>query len=258
MNKPSLITDIQRCSVHDGPGIRTTIFFKGCPLKCIWCHNPECISFNAEILSYPEKCIGCGMCDEGCFSGAKVVCGKEMTTEEIFKQILMDKPYFGKYGGVTFSGGEALAHPEMLAKLIKLCKSEGIHTAIETSLYIFNEDILKQLDFVMADLKIWDDEKHRQYTGVSNVIIKENFKKLDNLNVPFVVRTPLIPNITDSVENISKIRDFVKDFKNIRDYELLEYNPLGESKNVALGNQRQDFGKPANTFEILKTYARIN
>ena len=252
MSKASLITDIQRCSVHDGPGIRTTIFFKGCPLRCVWCHNPECISFDVEILNYPEKCIGCGVCDEGCFSGAKVVCGKEMTIEEIFKQIMLDKPYFGECGGVTFSGGEALAHPKMLNELIKLCKSENINTAIETSLYIYNEKILKQLDFVMADLKIWDDEKHKQYTGVSNVIIKENFKKLDNLNVPFVVRTPLIPNITDSVENISKIRAFVKNFKNIQDYELLEYNPLGESKNVALGKRKNNFGTPANSLETLK------
>ena len=114
MNKPSLITDIQRCSVHDGPGIRTTVFFKGCPLNCVWCHNPECISFDVEILSYPEKCIGCGMCDEGCFSGAKVVCGNEMTVEEIIKHIMLDKPYFGKDGGVTFSGGECLLQADFV------------------------------------------------------------------------------------------------------------------------------------------------
>lgn len=253
----ALVVDIERAAIHDGPGIRTTVFFKGCPLKCIWCHNPECISYNKEIMYYPEKCIGCGMCEKGCYSGAKVVCGREMTAEEIFSQIILDKPYYGKDGGVTFSGGEALTYPEMLKSLIALCKKEGINTAVETSLYVYDEDILKSLDLVMADLKIWDDEEHKKYTGVSNAVIKGNFKKLDKLGVPFVVRTPLIPGITDSIENIKSIRNFVKDFKNIKNYELLPYNPLGNSKLEALGKTSVKFSSEEKTVKEFIQYAKL-
>jgi len=257
MNNKALITDIQAFSVHDGPGVRTTVFFKGCPLKCVWCHNPECLSYEKEIMNYPEKCIGCGMCESGCYSGAKVVCGKEMTAKEIFDKILLDKPYYGSDGGVTFSGGEALSYPDILKELITFCKKEGIHTAIETSLYLYNEEILSSLDLVMADFKIWNDEMHIKYTGVSNEKIKENFVKLDNLGVPFVVRTPLIPGITDSEENITDIRNFVKNFKNIKKYELLDYNPLGNSKAEALGKEILVFDSKAKTVKEMKKYADL-
>jgi len=257
MSKKALITDIQGFSVHDGPGIRTTIFFKGCPLKCVWCHNPECLSYEKEIMNYPEKCIGCGMCESGCYSGAKVVCGTEMSAEEIFERIFQDKPYYGTDGGVTFSGGEALSYPEILKKLIALCKKEGINTAIETSLYLYDEEILKSLDLVMADFKIWDEESHQKYTGVSNERIKANFKKLDKLDVPFIVRTPLIPEITDSAENITNIKNFVKDFKNIQKYELLDYNPLGNSKTEALGRKIPEIKVQAKTVKEMQKYADL-
>ncbi len=256
--KTALVTDIQSCSMHDGPGIRTTVFFKGCPLKCIWCHNPECISYEKEILAYPEKCIGCGMCESGCYSGAKVVCGKEMTADDIMAQILLDKPYYGENGGVTFSGGEALSYPEMLKELIDRCKKEGISTAVETSLFPFDAEVLSSLDMVMADFKIWDDELHIKYTGVSNERIKENFKKLDELGVPFVVRTPLIPGITDSKENILNIKGFIKDFKNIQKYELLPYNPLGNSKLLALGKEEVVFEENQADIKELNIYADLS
>jgi len=257
MSNKALITDIQRFSVHDGPGLRTTVFFKGCPLNCVWCYNPECISYEKEIMHYPEKCIGCGMCEKGCYSGAKVVCGKEMTAAEIFDEIMLDKPYYGVDGGVTFSGGEALSFPEILKELIVLCKNEGINVAIETSLYIFNEDILKSVDCIMADFKLWDDKAHKKYTGVSNEKIKENFEKLDKLGVPFIVRTPLIPGITDNASNISCIRDFIKQFKNIVNYELLPYNPLGTSKAKALDKDVVAFEDKEKSVEELKMYADL-
>ena len=257
-NNTAYVADIQRASIHDGPGIRTTIFFKGCPLNCIWCHNPECINSKPQLLVYPEKCIGCGMCDKGCFSGARVVCGKEMTPEEIFKEIVLDKAYYGVDGGVTFSGGEPLMHPQILKELICLCKKEGIHTAIETSLLLFDEDIFKNIDFVMADFKIWDDKMHQKFTGVSNKAIKEHFQMLDCLNVPFVVRTPIVPGINDTMEEIISIRNYIKVFNNIKDYELLPYHPLGVEKQKALGVTETMFPVPdRQKMEVLQRYANL-
>ncbi len=237
MCKQALIADIQRSSIHDGPGLRTTVFFKGCPLSCAWCHNPECISFNKEVLFYPEKCIGCGKCDEGCFSGAKVVCGKEMTVKALMDEILLDKPYYKNGGGVTFSGGEPLCHKEFLIEMINECKKHNINTAIESSLIYFDEEIFKNIDYIMVDLKLFDDELHKKYTGVSNKTILENFKKLDNLNKPYVVRTPMIKNVTD----IESIKAFVSNLKNATSHELLKYHPLGIEKARALGKVQERF-----------------
>ena len=256
--KTAVVADIQRASIHDGPGLRTTVFFKGWPLSCAWGHNPECIEKNPQMLFYPEKCIGCNMCDKGCFSGAKILCGKEMTAEEIFAEILDDKLNYGENGGVTFSGGEPLLYPEMLKELITLCKQNGINTAIETSLFIFDKEILKSVDFVMADFKIWDSEKHQKYTGVKNDTIIRNFKRLDKLNVPFIVRTPVIPAINDTAEEIAQIRDFIKTLKNITDYEFLPYHPLGVSKQRALGIDEIRFDIPEkDKMEELRRYADL-
>ncbi len=254
----ALVTDIERASYEDGPGLRTVVFFKGCPLSCVWCHNPECISKEPEILSYPEKCIGCGLCDKGCFSGAKVVCGKLMTDQEIMNEILLDKIYYGENGGVTFSGGEPMLHTEILNSLIQNCKSEGIKTAIETSLCIFDEGIFSKLDFIMADFKVWDSQKHKKYVGINNEVIKENFKKLDKLDIPFLVRTPIIPGINDTKEEISAIKDFLKGFKNIVGYELLPYHPLGVAKQKALGIEVTEFSIPNDSqMEDLREYAKL-
>lgn len=254
----SVVADIERTSIHDGPGIRTVIFFKGCPLNCVWCHNPECIKSEPQEMFYPEKCIGCGMCKYGCFSGARVICGKEMTAEEIFQEIFADKAYYFSDGGVTFSGGEPLMHTAVIKEIIKKCKKNNINTAIETSLFLFDCDLLESLDFIMADFKIFDSNKHKKYTGVSNDIIKKNFLKLDKLNVPFIVRTPVIPGINNTTDEIMQIRDYVKVFKNIMGYELLPYHPLGVSKQRALGLPETQFDIPTNEeMEKLKSYADL-
>ena len=239
------VADIQRCSTEDGPGLRTTVFFKGCPLNCAWCHNPECIDPHEQMLFYPEKCIGCGFCESGCFSGARVVCGKPMTLENVLVQILADKDYYGDLGGVTFSGGEPLLKREFLSKIIDLCKENGINCAIESSLCIFDEEIFKKCDLVMADFKIWDSEIHKKYTGVSNKTIKENFQRLNALGVPIIARTPIIPDIEQYVESIPY---FLKNLENVKKYELLPYHPLGESKRAALGLEKQDFTVPKKEF----------
>ena len=241
----ALISDIQRASIHDGPGIRTTVFFKGCPLNCAWCHNPECISFEKEILHYPEKCIHCGMCDKGCFSGARVVCGKSMTSDEVFEQILQDKEFYSLKGGATFSGGEPFAQKEFLNECIDKCVQNGISCAVETSLIYFDEEIFKKLDVIMADLKIWDSDLHKKYTGVSNEKIIGNFKKLNKLGIPIIARTPVIPEINQEIDKISA---FLKGLENVVKYELLPYHPLGNTKRRALGIGDAYFSVPKKEY----------
>ncbi len=250
-----LIADIQRASIHDGDGVRTTVFFKGCPLSCKWCHNPECISFEKEILYYPEKCIHCGMCDKGCFSGARVVCGKSMTADEVLSEIMLDVPYYGDTGGVTFSGGEPFAQGKFLNVCIDKCKENGINCAVETSLMYFDEEIFKKLDFVMADLKIWDSDLHKKYTGVGNEKIIENFENLNKLNIPIIARTPVIPEINQGIDKISA---FLKTLPNVREYELLPYHPLGNSKRKALGQKADGFSVPSKEYmKELEKYAYV-
>lgn len=246
-----MVADIQRCSIHDGPGIRTTVFFKGCPLRCQWCHNPECIAFAPEELYYADKCIGCGQCAKGCFSGARVICGKEMTPAQLLEEIKRDQPYFGAEGGVTFSGGEPFAQKQFLAEIADACHGAGIRTAVETSMLLFDEAVLRKMDLIMADLKIWDDALHRQYTGVSNQAIKEHLKKADALGIPMILRTPVIPQID---QGIPCIAEFVRSLKNARQYELLPYHPLGDTKRQALGQDAPPFTVP--TLEFMKEVNR--
>lgn len=254
MNK-GLVADIERASFHDGKGIRTTVFFKGCPLRCEWCHNPECISAKQEFLVYPERCIGCGKCDEGCYAGARVLCGREMTAKELLEEILQDKPYYSDLGGVTFSGGEPMMQKDFLREIISMCRREGIGCAIETSLLLYDEDVFRGLDFVMADLKIWDNCLHRKYTGVENEVIKENFKRLNALDIPIIARTPVIPEIEQEIDRIS---GFLKDLKNVVRYELLPYHPLGDAKRRALGLSDALFTVPDKEYlKELEQYAFI-
>lgn len=237
-----IVADIQRASVHDGPGIRTTVFLKGCPLHCAWCHNPECIERKPQLMYYPKKCIGCGLCNQGCFSGARVICGKEMSVEEVVKEVLLDKDYYGEEGGVTFSGGEPFFQRDFLSALIDACKEKEIHCAVETSLIYFDKEIFQKLDLCMADLKIWDNALHKKYTGVENTKIKEHFQKLNEVGIPVIARTPVIPEISQGIEEISV---FLKQFDHVRKYELLPYHPLGGAKREALGIEADGFTIPS-------------
>lgn len=240
-----IVADIQRASIHDGAGIRTTVFLKGCPLHCLWCHNPECIEHKPQFMYYPEKCIGCGFCHKGCFSGARVICGKEMTAEEVVRQVLLDKDYYEPDGGVTFSGGEPMAQKEFLNELIDCCTAGGVKCAIETSLFYYDEKIFRKVDFVMADLKIWDNDLHRKYTGVPNIQIKEHFCRLNELGIPVIARTPVIPEIEQGIPEISS---FLNELENVKRYELLPYHPLGKMKRQALGLQEEHFTIPSKEY----------
>lgn len=264
------ITDIQRFSLNDGDGIRTTVFFKGCNMLCTWCHNPETFSGKPELMFYKTRCIGCGKCfetcpknahkvtdgnhtidralciscgkcAENCYAEALVMCGRERSVEDIMKEIRQDIPYYkNSGGGVTLSGGEVLCNTAFATELAKACRLENINIAIETNLSFPLDrctELFKELDFVMCDIKIFDNGEHKKHTGISNQTILENIKKLDSLNIPFVVRTPLIPGVTDSIENISRIAEYIGKLKNLRRYELLNFNPLGEAKYKGLDKE---------------------
>lgn len=258
------IFDIRRFSTHDGDGIRTTIFFKGCPLSCIWCHNPEGISVKPRPLHFPNKCIRCGICvkmsrhdgvemtKEGvrlhadktenwdkmvdaCPAGALVWDSRHMTAEEVIEEAMRDEPFFKHGGGVTLSGGEPLLQPEFALAILHGLKQNGIHTAIETSLYADSQvirRILPYLDLIFADLKLIDSDRHKRYTGVSNERIKENLRilleseKAGNV----IVRTPMIPGITADRENIEGIGRYISDIYPEVSYEILNYNPLAQAK----------------------------
>ncbi len=264
MNK-AIFFDIQRNSFVDGPGIRTTVFFKGCNLKCAWCHNPESQSAKPQMMFYKDKCTGCGKCKSVCpyhleqceLCGnctlycpvdARKVCGKEHTVDEVLKEVLKDKAFYETSGGgVTFSGGECMLQIDFLAEILKKCKENGIHTAVDTAGHILFENfekILPYTDLFLYDIKIFDSQKHKQYVGVSNELILENLKKLFERKAKLWIRIPIIPDVNDSIEEIQKIKDFLKTIGTAEKIELLPYHAMGENKYRAIGKEPQIFKTP--------------
>lgn len=238
----AFITDIKRFAVHDGPGIRTTVFFKGCPLKCRWCHNPESISFQPQTAFYQNKCIGCEECRketfqlENCLGEARVLYGKETTLEALLPQLLEDQAFYASSGGgVTLSGGECLCQADFCAALLRVLKERGIHTAVDTCGFISKEAIHKVLPFTdlfLYDIKAIDEAVHLRCTGQSNRLILENLKDLDRHEKPIEIRIPFVPNFNDG--EIPKISAFLKDFKNITAVKILPYHNYASGKYEAL------------------------
>ena len=208
-----------------------------------------------QTLHYPDKCIACGGCADGCYTGARTLCGGEMTVEEVMKPILADKPYYGTDGGVTLTGGEPQMQPDFAAALTDACREQGISVAIETSMALYRPDLLAKMRLIMVDVKMWDDTRHREYTGVGNAAILENIRKADTLGVPILVRTPVIPTVNDRVEEIAAIRDFVKTLKHAVGYELLPYHPFGLDKAAAMGLDMPRFPEP--TKEQMETLRAV-
>ena len=239
----ALITDIKRFAVHDGNGIRTTVFFKGCPLKCVWCHNPEGISFEPQTAFYGEKCIGCGECKkEGftlskCLGEAKIQYGKEVTVEELLPRLLEGRDFYDiSNGGVTLSGGECLCQGEFCAELLKRLKANGINTAVDTCGFVPTGTIDKVLPYVdtfLYDIKAFDEEVHIKCTGKSNKIILDNLLHIDSNNKAIEVRIPYVPRFNDG--EIEKIAQLLAGIKNLIGVRILSYHNYAASKYLALG-----------------------
>lgn len=253
-NKKGLIFNIQRFSIHDGPGIRTVVFFKGCPMRCLWCHNPEGQFFKREMVFWEERCIECGTCRKTCsnsaiekpenctFCGrcveecpaeAREIAGREMTVEEVMTEIKKDMVFYEESsGGITFSGGEPLYQSNFLISLLRRCKEEGIFTAIETCGYSSWDVLLsvsKYTDLFLFDLKVMDEELHKKFIGVSNKIILENLVKLSSNHKNILIRIPVVPGVNDNIENIDKISDFVLSL-GIKEVHLLPFHSAGIEK----------------------------
>jgi pyruvate formate lyase activating enzyme len=269
MPTEATVFDIQKFSVHDGPGIRTIVFLKGCSLRCKWCANPESNNREPELLYCPSKCIGCGkcvdLCDENaiqttgntirfnrerckqcmrctqrCYTGARKVSGKTMSAEEVLKEVEQDMVFYEcSGGGVTFSGGEPLLWPDFIVEAGAGMKDRGIHIAVETCGCFAMEDFRTAkpvIDLVLFDLKIIDEEKHRAYCGVSNKQVPGNFKTVIESMIPVVVRMPIIPTVNDSDELLNAAQEFLLPYKNrIQGIHILPYHNLGVGKFDALG-----------------------
>ena len=283
------VTNISRGSFHDGPGIRTVVYLNGCSMHCKWCHNPETISFKNEIAYVKSKCIhcakcievcpdchkivgdnmvfirenckNCGKCADSCPSGALSVSGENYTPERLFKEIKKDKFYYSESGGgVTFSGGECLLQADFLKEVLKYCREENINTCIESVFFVPYENILKvidDIDYIFADLKIPESEKHKEYTGQYNDKIIENIRNVSNIHRNIVIRIPLIPNVNDSAYDMLKFGSIINTLgEGVKGVELLKYNYLAESKYENLGKEYTKFSESTQSEDHLNTLVK--
>ncbi len=248
-----MLFDIEHGSFVDGPGIRTTVFFKGCNLRCAWCHNPESQSFSREKMFFADQCIGCGACKTVCPSPdvctlcgscAKIcpkkaisICGREYTVEEVMEEILSDLAFYQNGGGATFSGGECMLQQDFLLSLLKACKAAGIHTAVDTAGHVPWENferILPYADLFLYDVKAMDPDLHRRYVGVDNTLILSNLRRLASQGAAILLRVPRIPGINDTEEEQSALAKLQKELGD-PPMEILPYHAMGEHKYKALG-----------------------
>lgn len=289
MEKKAFIFNVQKYNVYDGPGIRTLVFFKGCPLRCKWCSNPEgleqkyqimlkrnsCVDCGACVSVCPIgihsisgnlkheinrsiDCIGCHRCEQVCTQTALAITGKWKTVTELLEIIEEDRLFYETSGGgVTLGGGEVLMQPDFAVELLKACKHQGIHTAIETSGYTREESILKVAEFTdlfLFDLKLMDSKRHHELTGVHNELILSNLKEILNRGHDVKIRMPMLKGINDSKIEIKGIIDFLRpfrDYKNFKGIDLLPYHKLGVNKYAQLGKEYPVEGDPSLNGEEL-------
>lgn len=263
-----IVFDIKRFSVKDGPGIRTSVFLKGCPLRCVWCHNPESQEMTPELCFTPEKCIGCGLCPTycpqhchrmengahlfdrkncircgrcaaGCPAGALEMAGREMDVAAVMTEILRDLIFYRKSGGgLTLTGGEPMAQFKFTRELLAGAKAEGISTALDTCGYApWSEyrELLPLADLFLYDFKAADPERHRELTGRDNALIFENLRKLDRAGAAIVLRCPLVPGVNDDERHLAAVAEWAETLSGVREITLEPYHPLGVEKAARFG-----------------------
>lgn len=265
-----MVFNIQRMSVHDGPGVRTTVFLKGCGLNCYWCHNPESISGKPQLMLYPQKCIGdgacmsvcpqnlrrpetgpfdfdrsgcvgCGACAEACYAGAAELVGKKYSSEQLAEEALRDQPFYQNGGGVTFSGGEPLLQADFVAETAARIREKNVSVVVDTAFFVPWSSVEKVLPWAslwIVDCKAVTAELHERGTGQPNERILENLRRLAESGVPYWVRTPLVPGFNDAAEELQKIGDFLRSLpKPPEKYEILPFHGLCSGKYAALGKE---------------------
>lgn len=266
MDDTALLFSVQHFSLHDGPGIRTTVFFKGCNLHCFWCHNPESQSPQRELFLNRSRCIGCGecvrvcpaasdgktaiftkscrncfLCSEACCSEAVEVSGFERGIKELFDEIAADNDAYRRSGGgVTFSGGEPFLQSGFLLSVLKMCRDAGIHTAVETAVcvpFYLIEPSLPYIDLLYCDLKCMDSKKHAEATGAPNEMILDNIKKISEAGSGMVIRIPVVPGFNDDEKNMLDTAAFIRSLPNAHKTELLPFHSICSGKYEALGRR---------------------
>jgi len=283
----TLICDVQRFSVHDGPGIRTTVFFKGCPLRCKWCQNPETLRFENELVFSVNRCIACGDCEkacrhraiifnkgpnfvrkncqacfacaEACPSRALEPAAREYAPEKLVEELLADSEFYEPEGGITLSGGEPFLQPAFLSELLPILKREKLHVAAETCGYFSWESLaplLEMIDLILYDLKALDPDMHRALTGKDNRLIIENLRRLIDRGIPHQIRMPLIPGMNDSDGEIDRVSAFLRELKETGIW-LLPYHRLGESKLKKIDSELKPLGLASYTESELRAKAAI-
>ena len=272
------VFNIQRYSVQDGPGLRTTVFMKGCPLACLWCHNPESQAPRAEILRLETRCMACGRCSaadlggssgrvmaeadlEACPTGALQQVGQELEPEALVQQLLRDRIFFDESsGGVTFSGGEPLMQAPFLIETLGRLRAEGVHTALDTCGFApwhALEQAASAASLVLYDLKLMDEARHKAATGQSNRIILDNLKALAAIHPDIWIRVPIIPGVNDDAANLEATARFLTNLAGIRQVDLLPYHPTGVAKFARMGKDYALAGLEAPSPQRMEALAAI-